>query len=107
MKAYFIFKDGELVGSPIGYKTEDEAQIDIDKSDEYKELYKKYKILDSGFIGDNNPFFEKCLGTGCYRFNPKLGWYQFDKEIWKNKIWIPYVNEHFKIIEKEFEIIFK
>ena len=38
MKAYFIFKDGELIGSPIGYKTEEEAQIDIEKTDENGQL---------------------------------------------------------------------
>ena len=43
MKAFFIFRDGELVGNPIGYTTEKGALKSLDKSIDRFNLRKNYK----------------------------------------------------------------
>ncbi len=105
MKAYFIFKDGELVGSPIGYTTCAGAQEYLRVSVEYQDLVRKY--YRGTIIKPDHPEFEKLVDLGVYKYNKCLQSYCWSKAVWSKKFWQPYFQEHFKIEEKEFEIVFK
>ena len=98
MKAFFIFKDGEVVGSQIGYTTEKGAIISLIGSKEWHEQLSKY-YKGNGNINESdlNEFYE---------FKPNINAYLFNQVKWSNKIWKPFVKENFEIIEKEFNIVF-
>jgi hypothetical protein len=102
MKAFFIFKDGELVGSPIGYTTEKGARKSLVGSEDWcDELYK----YDYANACPNAP--QELIDMGLYEWSEYTNSYLFNREAWSRKIWNKYFNEHYKIIEKEFDIVFK
>ena len=102
MKAFFIYKDGELVGNPIGYTTKNGALKSlVDTTDWYKckDPYNHF------YLNEDMP--EEYKTNGLYeQTHDKRGWL-FKRENWSRKIWTPYVKEHYNIVEKEFEIVFK
>lgn len=101
MKAYFIFKDGELVGSPVGYTSIKGAKKSIVGTDDYMDMLHKY---DQGPV---NKAPQELIDMGIYVWYSSISSYLFNRDIWNRKIWNKYFDEHYKIEEKEFEIIFK
>lgn len=102
MKAYFLFKDGELIGSPIGYTTDKGARKSLVGSEDWcNELFK----YDREAIRANPP--QELIDMGMYEWSEYTNSYLFNREVWSRKIWNKYFNEHYKIIEKEFDIVFK
>ena len=110
MKAWFIFKDGEVVGNPLGYKNKKAAKIYIDINNEdhlrlIKETYAKYgQYQGLEDIPDNlkeGSFFAR-------NFSIEYGFQWFiSPQIWETIVWEPYVKEHYKIEEREFDIVFR
>ena len=52
-----------------------------------------------------NNITEEQKQLGLWMFYERIWLFQRDK--WTRKIWTPYVKEHYKFVEKEFDIIFK
>lgn len=99
MKAFFIYRDGELFGSPIGYTTLKGAQKSlVGTEDWYRELYK--------YNHPNKKLKEDAIKLGIFEWHDGYG-YMFKREVWSRKIWQKYVKKHYEIKEKEFEIVFK
>ena len=103
MKAFFIFKDGKLVGSPIGYTTEKGA---LKSRVGCEDWYKTLRPYDKHIYGLENISKEQSK-LGLWKYYSTTDHWLFQREIWSRKIWTPYVKEHYKIIEKEFDIVFK
>lgn len=103
MKAFFIFKDGELFGSPIGYTTRNGALKSLVDSEDWHKMLKPY---DKNIKGYEN-ITEEQNKLGFWKYYQGGDCWLFQRDIWSRKIWTPYVKEHYKIIEKEFDIVFK
>lgn len=101
MKAFFIYKDGGIVGSQVGYTTRKGALKSLVGSvDWYKEL-RKYEYKQPHEITDEDK------AEGIFKQNPiDVGSWCFCREAWSRKIWGKYVEEHYEIVEKEFDIVF-
>ena len=102
MKAFFIFKDGELVGSPIGYTTDKGAKKSLVGTDDYMDMLHKYDYANAE---ESAP--QELIDMGMYVWYSSINVYLFNREVWSRKIWTKYLDEHYKIIEKEFDIVFK
>lgn len=103
MKAIFIFKDGKLIGNPIGYTTIKGAQKSLIGSDDWYEQIKDYQSNRK-----EEELTEEEKTSGIWKkatFNDNL--WLFQREVWSRKIWNQFVKEHYKFIEKEFDIVFK
>ena len=102
MKAFFIFKDGELVGSPIGYTTDKGAKKSLVGTDDYMDMLHKYDYANAE---ESAP--QELIDMGMYVWYSSINVYLFNRDVWTRKIWNKYLDEHYKIIEKEFDIVFK
>lgn len=102
MKAFFIFKDGELVGSPIGYTTDKGAKKSLVGCDDYCNVLHKYDFANAC---ENAP--QELIDMGMYVWYSSINKYLFNRDVWSRKIWNKYLDEHYKIEEKEFDIVFK
>ena len=103
MKAIFIFKDDKLVGNPIGYTTIDGAKKSLVGSDDWHEQLDGYESHKK-----EEELTEEEKNSGIWKkatFTDNL--WLFQREVWSRKIWNQYVKEHYKFIEKEFDIVFK
>ena len=103
MKAIFIFKDDKLVGNPIGYTTIEGAKKSLVGSDDWHEQLDGYKSHKK-----EEELSEEEKNSGIWKkatFTDNL--WLFQREVWGRKIWNQYVKEHYKFIEKEFDIVFK
>lgn len=100
MKAWFIFKDGNIIGYPVGYTTKKRAFKSLEKTDDWKKLREDYP----DFISNEN-ITNKQKNSGCY-INTGTGYF-FNSKVWNEKIWEPFVQENYQIVEKEFDIVFK
>lgn len=101
MKAIFIYKDGELFGSPIGYTTVKGAQKALVGTEDWYKIIQKYeyKVTEETIKLGIHKYWEGSKeGTSCYLFQ---------REVWSKKIWNPYVAEHYQFLEKEYEIVIK
>lgn len=102
MKAFFIFRDSELIGNPIGYTTKDEALISLIGCIDWHKCRENYSHF---YNQEDIPEEYKINGLYKETFD-KRGWI-INNENWSRTIWMPYVNEHYNIIEKEFDIVFR
>lgn len=102
MKAYFIFKDGELVGSPVGYTSIKGAKKSLVGSEDYCNELHKYDYANAEVSAP-----QELIDMGMYVWENSINLYLFNREVWSRKIWNKYLDEHYKIIEKEFDIVFK
>lgn len=102
MKAFFIFKDGELIGSPIGYTTVKGAQKSLVGSEDWSRLHIQYAIYNA-----SKDIPQEMIDSGMFRRSYNNECWLFEREVWTRKVWTPYLKEHYKIIEKEFDIVFK
>ena len=103
MKAIFIFKDDKLVGNPIGYTTIEGAKKSLVGSGDWHEQLDGYKSHKK-----EEELTEEEKNSGIWKkaaFTDNL--WLFQREVWSRKIWNQYVKEHYKFIEKEFDIVFK
>lgn len=100
MKAWFIFKDGKLIGYPVGYASKKRALNSLKKTDDWTKLREDYP----DFISNEN-ISNKQKNSGFY-INIGTG-YIFNNKVWYEKIWEPFVQENYQIVEKEFDIVFK
>ena len=100
MKAWFIFKDGNLIGYPVGYATKKRAFKSLEKTDDWKKLREDYPVF---ILYENISNTQK--NSGCY-INTGTGYF-FNSKVWNEKIWEPFVQENYQIVEKEFDIVFK
>lgn len=104
MKAFFIFRDGELFGSPIGYTTETGAKKALVGCEDWHRILSEYEFTNATFTKDNPPPQEL---IDMWEYSDYCETYLFKRDVWSKKYWQPYLKEHYKIIEKEFDIIFK
>ena len=102
MKAFFIFKDSELVGSPVGYTSIKGAKKSLVGTEDYCNELHKYDYANAQ---ESAP--QELIDMGMYVWYSSINAYLFNREVWSRKIWNKYFNEHYKIIEKEFDIVFK
>ena len=102
MKAFFLFKDGNLVGSPLGYTTKVGAKKSLVGTEDWQEVLNKYDI---GNGRKSVP--QELIDMGLYEWGTYSNSYIFNRDAWSRKIWSKYFDEHYKIEEKEFEIVFK
>ncbi len=102
MKAFFIFKNNEVFGSPIGYTTEKGAIKSLIGCDDWHNLRKNYKHYMS-----NDEITDEMKSNGFYKKTSDSSGWLLNNAIWTNKVWKPFVKENYEIIEKEFEILFK
>ena len=102
MKAWFIFKDGNLIGNPIGYTTEKGARKSLEGCEDWHNCRKKYNHF---YKNEDIPEDYKTNGMYEEMFD-KSGWL-LKNNVWEKKIWKPFVQENYQIVEKEFEIVFK
>ena len=100
MKAFFIFKDGELVGNPIGYTTIQGAKNSLVGSEDWHNLLRPYELK-------RGELTEEEQKSGIWRQSMFGEGWLFSRDGWCRKVWSPYVKEHYKFIEKEFDIVFK
>lgn len=106
MKAFFIFRDGELFGNPIGYTTEKNAKKSLVGCEDWYRLLREYDLGNATFTKECPPPSD-LVQCGMREYGEYCETYLFKREVWSRKIWTPYAKEHYKIIEKEFDIIFK
>lgn len=100
MKAFFIFKDGKLVGNPIGYTTKQGAQKSLVGCEDWHKLLAPYSKCDA-----KEEIPQEMIDSGMFsRYRDS---WLLDREKWTRKIWTPYLKEHYEIVEKEFDIVFK
>ena len=104
-------KDGEVVGNPLGYKSERSAKKYIRDCDDHFEHWDKYITVTYGEYNgaDNIPEELKKSGIFVQKFSDYLdrwGWFA-SSAAWEKNVWRPYVKEHYEIREREYEIVFK
>lgn len=102
LKAYFIFRDGKVFGSPVGYTTIQGAKKALVGCEDYLNILYKYD-LGNGRTSVPQEFID----LGLYVWSDYVKSYLFNREVWTRKIWNKYRDEHYEITEKEFDIIFK
>jgi len=102
MKAFFIFKDGKLVGNPIGYTTTQGAQKSLVGCEDWAKLLAPYSECNA-----KKDIPQEMIDSGIFRRSYDGECWLLEREKWTRKVWTPYLKEHYKIIEKEFDIVFK
>lgn len=102
MKAWFIFKDGNVIGNPVGYTTEKGARKSLEGCEDWYNCRKNYRHF---YENEDIPDDYKTNGMYEEMFD-KSGWL-LKNNIWNKKIWEPFVQENYQIVEKEFDIVFK
>lgn len=103
MKAIFIYKDGELFGSPIGYTTVKGAQKALVGTEDWYKCLRKYNEL----IYGKNGLTTEQEALGIYKWSEVCNQWMLQRELWSRKIWNEYVKEHYQFLEKEYEIVIK
>lgn len=102
MKAFFIYRDGVLTGNPIGYTTENGAIKSLVGCEDWHKCRNNYRHFYS-----NEDMPEEYKTNGLYKeMFDKSGWL-LNNGKWSKVIWTPYLKEHYNIVEKEFDIVFK
>lgn len=104
MKAFFIFRDGELYGNPTGYTTEKGAKKSLVGCEDWHNILQEY--TEKHFTKECPPN-QDFIDCNMYEYSEYTESYIFNREVWSRKFWNRYVKEHYKIIEKEFDIVFK
>lgn len=102
MKAWFIFKDGKIVGNLTGYTTEKGAIKSLVGSEDWHKCREAYHHF---YLNENIP--EEYKTNGMYKQTYDKNAWLIRNEVWSKKIWLPYMKKHYDILEKEFEIVFK
>ena len=102
MKAFSIFKDGKLVGNPIGYTTTQGAQKSLVGCEDWTKLLAPYSECNA-----KKDIPQEMIDSGMFRRSYNGECWLLEREKWSRKVWTPYLKEHYKIIEKEFDIVFK
>lgn len=106
MKAFFVYKDGELIikpENPIGYTTLSGAKNSLKGCKDWYNLLHRY---DKNYMGVDS-LTEEQKELGLWKYYEPINTWIFQRELWTKKIWNKYVEEHYQFIEKEFEIVFK
>lgn len=118
MKAWFVMKDGEVVGNPLGYKNERTAKKYIHDCDDHSDKWFEYSQVTYGKYNGAEDIPEELKESGIlvyqysmpsfFGMHPLLseGWY-VSYHVWEKNVWRPYVKEHYEIREREYEIVFK
>lgn len=100
MKAWFVFRDGVVYGSQVGYSTREGAVKSLRFNDDYNKLIKSYgDYLRNDPPEKNKEFY--------FKYDTDDPYWHLNRTKWSKKIWQKYVKDHYKILEKEFEIVFK
>lgn len=100
MKAWFIFYDGVLVGNPIGYTTAKGARKSLVGSKTWYAVLRQY----GGGHMTSKPSADQ---IACFDYDDEDNMWIFNRERWTRDVWSKYVEDHYKIVEKEFDIIFR
>lgn len=103
MKAYFIYKDGKLVGHPVGYTTAEGAKKSLVGSEDWHRELKKY---DKWHAHKENPP-QELIDMKMYEWSEYTDCWLFERKVWSTKVWNEYVKKHYQFLEKEYEIIVK
>jgi hypothetical protein len=118
MKAWFVMKDGEVVGNPLGYKDERRAKNYIDYCDDHSDKWFEYSQVKYGKyngakeipeeLKESRIFVHQCSLPSFFGMHPLLseGWY-VSYPFWEMNVWEPYAKEHYEVREREYEIVFK
>jgi hypothetical protein len=117
MKAWFVMKDGEVVGNPLGYKSERSAKKYIYNCDDRSDKWFEYSQVTYGkyYGAEDIPEGLKESGIFAYQYSmpsfmgltPTRGGWFVSYPVWEKNVWKPYVQEHYEIREREYEIVFK
>lgn len=102
MKAFFIYRDGELFGNPIGYTTYQGALKSLVGCEDWHREIKSYVSYNA-----KGEISKELQDSGMYTYSTYTNSWLFKREVWSRKVWNLYVKEHYKIIEKEFDIVFR
>lgn len=99
MKKFFVFKNGQIIGSQIGYTTYKGALKSlIGTNDWYEQLlpYQNYNAkTEISKDLQNTGFYKRSIDDTCWLFI---------RSKWLKEIWYPFVKEKYQIIEKEYKI---
>lgn len=98
MKAWFIFKDNALVGYPLGYTTAAGARKSLVGSKDWYAMKRKY---------GGGHMYSKPSDDKIAYYDYKDDMWLFNQEKWSKEIWAKYIEDHYKIVEKEFDIVFR
>ena len=102
MKAFFIFKDGKLIGSPIGYTTPKGAEKSLVGCEDWHRLHDQYAKYNA-----KENLSQELIDSGLFSRSYNGKTWLFEREKWSRKIWHPYMKKHYDIVEKEFDVVFK
>ena len=102
MKAWFIIKNGEIIGNPTGYETEKKARKGAEKTKDYKKLTKKYPLLIN-----KEKLIDELKNSKVYQKGCSKDWYVLIHEKWYKNVWKTFVKENYQFEQKEFDIVFK
>ena len=113
MKAWFVMKDGEVVGNPLGYKSERSAKKYIYNCDDRSDKWFEYSQVKYGKYYGAEDIPEDLKESGIFAYlHSTIGslgkprWF-VSYPVWEKNVWKPYVKEHYEIREREYEIVFK
>lgn len=112
MKKWFVMKDGEVVGNPLGYKSEKLAKKYIHDCDDRFDKWFEYSQVTYGKYNGAEDIPEELKENGIFTYQHSIsglyseGWY-VSYLAWEKNVWKPYVKEHYEIREREYEIVFK
>ena len=116
MKKWFVMKDGEVVGNPLGYKTEKAAKKYIHDCNEHSEKWFEYSHVTYGKyngakeipeeLKESGIFVYQYLTAGFMGLTPAMdGWF-VSYPVWEKNVWKPYVKEHYEVRERNYRIVF-
>lgn len=115
MKKWFVMKDGEVVGNPLGYKTEKLAKKYIHDSDDRLEQWFEYSQVKYGEYNGAKEIPDELKKTGIFVYLYSMigslgkpitdGWF-VSYPVWEKNVWKPYVKEHYEVRERNYRIVF-
>ena len=115
MKKWFVMKDGEVVGNPLGYKTEKLAKKYIHDCDDRSEQWFEYSQVKYGKYNGAEDIPDELKKTGMFVYLYSMigslgkpttdGWF-VSYPVWEKNVWKPYVKEHYEVRERNYRIVF-
>ena len=100
MKHWFIYRDGKLVGNPIGYTTLRGAKKSLVGCEDWYKAMRPYKSV----FADADIPEREWIDMGIYVWSPYTKSYLFKREVWSRKVWNEYLKKHYEFIEKEYRV---
>ena len=116
MKKWFVMKDGEVVGNPLGYKTEKSAKKYIRECHDNFNKWEEYSQVTYGKYNGAEDIPEELKESGIFVYQysmpsfmghtPTIGGWFVSYPAWEKNVWKPYVKEHYEVRERNYRIVF-